>query len=185
MQKQLSGVLSLTELFDAECFVIRDMQCTAFEEEIELLRSGTTLPPGHFLGLLSPFIDDKGCLRVGGRLRRIPLSTSAKHQIILPQNHPVTRLIVQHEHVSKGHSPPEYVLSTLRQHFWIINGRSVIKNVLKKCFFCRVKHARQLFPYMADLPESRLAYQKPPFTNSGVDLFGPVLIKQGRKHFKR
>ena len=185
MQQELSGVLSSAELLNAEIFVIKDVQHTTFDEEVELLRSGNTLHSGHYLSLLSPFIDEKGCLRVGGRLRRAKLPVSAKHQLILPKDHPVTKLIINHEHVSNGHIPPEYVLSNLRQRYWIINGRCVIRSVLKKCFYCRVKRARQLYPAMADLPESRLAYLQPPFTNTGVDLFGPVMVKQGRKRLKR
>ena len=38
---------------------------------------------------------------------------------------------------------------------------------------------------MADLPSGRVACDEPPFTNWGVDLFGRVLIKQGRKQLKR
>ena len=34
---------------------------------------------------------------------------------------------------------------------------------------------------MADLPDSRLGYQQPPFTNTGVDCFGPLLVRNGRK----
>ncbi len=185
MHKQFSGAFSLNELIDAERFILTNVQRTAFEEEIECLQSGNALAPGNFLGLLSPFLDDKGYMRVGGRLRKMTSPTHSKHQIILPKDHPVTNLIINHEHVSKGHIPPEHVLSNLRQHFWIINGRSVIKSILRKCFFCRVKNARQSFPYMADLPESRLGYLQPPFANCGVDLFGPVLIKQGRKRLKR
>ena len=42
-----------------------------------------------------------------------------------------------------------------------------------------------MFPFMADLPESRGAYLQPPFSSCGVDLIGPTFIKQGRKHLKR
>ena len=42
-----------------------------------------------------------------------------------------------------------------------------------------------MFPFMADLPESRAAYLQPPFSSCGVDLIGPTFIKQGRKHLKR
>ena len=37
---------------------------------------------------------------------------------------------------------------------------------------------------MADLPEDR-TIDEPPFTNCGVDMFGPFLIKEGRKELKR
>ena len=38
---------------------------------------------------------------------------------------------------------------------------------------------------MADLPECRAAIDQPPFSHCGVDLFGPIFIKQGRKRLKR
>ena len=143
---------------------------------MECLRLGKVIPPGQCLGSLSPFIDDQGALRVGGRLRKTSLPTDAKHQFILPRAHPVTTLLINHEHVSNGHIPPEHVLSNLRQRFWVINGRAAIKTVLKRCFFCQVKHARRMFPHMADLPESRSAFLQPPFANCGVDCCGPVYI---------
>ena len=37
---------------------------------------------------------------------------------------------------------------------------------------------------MADLPEERLS-QEPPFTYCGIDMFGPILVKEGRKEMKR
>ena len=37
---------------------------------------------------------------------------------------------------------------------------------------------------MADLPTDR-TIDEPPFTNCGVDMFGPFLIKEGRKDLKR
>ena len=38
---------------------------------------------------------------------------------------------------------------------------------------------------MANLPDSRLGYQQPPFTNTGVDYFGPLLVRNERKTEKR
>ena len=38
---------------------------------------------------------------------------------------------------------------------------------------------------MADLPEDRVTPGKPPFTNVGVDCFGPFTVKCGRRHVKR
>ena len=34
---------------------------------------------------------------------------------------------------------------------------------------------------MSNLPETRLAINQPAFTNTGIDYFGPLTIKQGRR----
>ena len=36
-------------------------------------------------------------------------------------------------------------------------------------------------PNMADLPHSKLGYQQLPFSNTGVDYLGPMLVCHGRK----
>ena len=50
----------------------------------------------------------------------------AKHQIILPYRHDVTNVIIQKYHKEAGHLGQEYVLSSLRQLYWIIKGRSTV-----------------------------------------------------------
>ena len=37
---------------------------------------------------------------------------------------------------------------------------------------------------MADLPAERVTPDKPPFTYTGVDFFGPFLVKRGRSEMK-
>ena len=34
---------------------------------------------------------------------------------------------------------------------------------------------------MSNLPEARLAINQAPFTNTGIDYFGPLTVKQGRR----
>ena len=118
-------------------------------------------------------------------LRRLQLDPDAKHPIILPRQAQETKLLVEHIHRRNGHVGPEHVLSLVREKYWVIGGRIVTNQVLAKCFFCRVRRAKRQFPYMADLPECRAAVDQPPFSHCGVDLFGPVTIKQGRKELKR
>ena len=115
LKKNLVGELSVAELHQAEHFIIWGIQRTAFQEEIELLESGQCVPRGNALSPLCPYLDDKGCVGVGGRLRKTLLPTDAKHQLILPKSHPVTALIINNELSSNGHIPPEHVLSNLRQ----------------------------------------------------------------------
>ncbi len=38
---------------------------------------------------------------------------------------------------------------------------------------------------MADLPKERIMPDLPPFSNTGVDYFGPIDVKRGRSVVKR
>ena len=180
-----SGDLSCDEIEAAEIATVRLVQADSFTDELHILKGGGTLPIKNKISPLSPFIDDAGVLRVGGRIVNAPIPHNAKHQLILPKDHPVTKLIIIHEHRRNAHVGREHVLASLREKFWIVNGRSAVKSALRKCFLCRFRKARQQYPYMSNLPHGRVAYEEPPFSHCGVDLFGPIIVKQGRKRLKR
>ena len=76
---------------------------------------------------LHPFLDDKGILRVGERLENALIKFEAKLPIVLPYRHHVTDLIIsQHTDQKTSHLGQEYVLSSLRQLYWKIKGRSAV-----------------------------------------------------------
>ena len=126
-----------------------------------------------------------GLLRVGGRLRLAQASFGSKHQIILPKNDHVSNILIEHFHLISGHSGREYVLSLLRERFWVIKGSSVVRRILSKCVSCRRRQAPVLEQKMADLPEDRLTPDQPPFTAVGVDCFGPFHIRLPRSLAKQ
>ena len=178
------GELSVSEIHTGELFIIRDVQSTVYEKEIRLLKAGKALHPRSQLYSLTPFLQDD-VLRVGGRLQHAEISYDSKYPLILPKNHHLTEMIILEAHKQNGHVGRDHVLTHLQQQFWIIHGKATVKSVLKKCFLCRLRKAKRMFPQMSVLPECRLAWNKPPFSHCGVDLFGPILIKQGRKRLKR
>ena len=59
-----------------------------------------------------------------------------------------------------------------------------MRQVISKCVFCRRNYSKPGEQKMADLPRDRIS-PVPPFTYTGVDYFGPFLIKEGRKELKR
>ena len=185
-EKRSDATLSADELKIAERLGLKDVQQTAFVEELHALRADKAVSSSSQLSGLSPFVDSFGLMRVGGRLRRIKqLNPDTKHPILLPRQHQVTKVLVEHIHRRNGHVGPEHVLSLVREKYWVVSGRIVINQVVNHCFFCRVRRAKRMFPYMADLPNCRAAIEQPPFSHCGVDLFGPITIKQGRKRLKR
>ena len=180
-EKVLCQTISVDELDAAETHIVKEVQQEAFKDEMRTIKDREQLLHTNRLSPLCPFVDASGILRVGGRLKDIKIPYHAKHQPILPKQHQVTRILIDWFHRRNGHVGPDHVLSLVREHYWILNGLTVCKSVLGRCFFCRVRRAMRQFPVMADLPIARAAFGEPPFANCGADAIGPVVIKQGRK----
>ena len=92
-----------------------------------------------------------GLLRVGGRLNHAPLETDVKHPIFLPKHHHIAKLIVRHYHQISGHSGIEHVLSLIRQKYWIVKARVLVRRVLNDCFDCRRRQSPVEEQRIADL----------------------------------
>ena len=71
-----------------------------------------------------------------------------------------------------------------RNGFWVINGNSLVRYLISKCVVCRSLRGKTEVQKMANLPTDRLE-PSPPFSFSGLDMFGPFIIKEGRKNLKR
>ena len=176
--------LSVEELIAGEKVLVRDAQ-QSFDDEKRLINAGKELPNSSKLLSLSPYNDEDKILRVGGRLRYIPIPAEAKHPAILPRDHDVTRLLIEWLHSKNGHVGREHVLTLLKEKYWVLSARVAINTCLRLCFFCRVRRAKRQLPKMADLPLGRAAINEPPFTHCGCDLCGPIIVKEGRKRLKR
>ena len=179
------GCLTVEELKDSEKVIVKDSQATSFDQEIRLLSQGKSLSDSNRLSPLCPFIDSEGVLRVGGRLADLDIPLPMKHPPILDRSHHSTKLLIEWTHRRNGHVGTDHVLALIREAYWILSGRIAVNQVVHRCFLCRVRRARKQFPFMANLPKCRAAIDEPPFTHCGVDLFGPITIKQGRKQLKR
>ena len=51
-----------------------------------------------------------------------------------------------------------------------------MRSIKAHCLRCRDFQAVTMQTVMSDIPKERLAYQSPPFTNNGVDYFGPFYV---------
>ena len=129
---------------------------------------------------LRPCVDDDSMLRVDGRLENAELPVETKHPLILPSKHPLTRLIVLHEHEKAKHAGPSYTLMKTRQRYWIIHGISSVKGILSECSKCLRRKATPIRQLMADLPACRVTATNKPFKICGVDYCGPFTFRQNR-----
>ncbi|XP_026828139.1 uncharacterized protein LOC113562571 [Ooceraea biroi] len=115
-------VLQPDELEEACRCWIKAVQSAAFQKEIAALMKGQPLPAGSRLQRLSPFLDDHGVLRVGGRLRHANLSSDEKHPRILPSESHFTTLVVEAGHRRTLHGGVQMTLGALRREYWIPRG---------------------------------------------------------------
>lgn len=86
---------------DAKLTVIRVVQRDYFSKEIAAIRDKLPLPRSSTILELSPYLDDDGLLRVGGRIRESKLSMLQTNPVIIPKHHIST---VRHFH-EKNRSP--------------------------------------------------------------------------------
>ncbi|PFX13582.1 hypothetical protein AWC38_SpisGene22323 [Stylophora pistillata] len=124
-------------------------------------------------------------LCVLGTIANGPFQQRVKHSVILPKSHRIVPLIIRHYHPVSGHSGVEHVLSLMIEKFWIVGARTVVRRYLNTCVACKRRKALVGEQKMADFSRDRITPDKPPFTNVGVDCFGPFPIRRGRTEVKR
>ncbi|XP_071150570.1 uncharacterized protein [Mytilus edulis] len=126
------------------------------------------------LGLI---LDQENVIRCVGRLGAAQLSEGAKTPILLPKKNKVTKLLIESMHRKNFHVGVSQTLSAMRQTYWIPQGRSEVKRVLRKCIICkRCEGGPYKMPLMPPLPKKRVN-ESAPFTYTGVDYFGPIFVK--------
>ena len=182
-RKQLN--LQVDELEKAEKFLYREAQKQSFPELSKSLLTGKPTAAKFNFPKLSPLLEANGLIRLKGRLKYANISYNAKHPILLTAKHPLVKLKLEQTHRDNLHEGTEHVRNLLQQEFWIIGIRNALRQIKASCVKCRHRNAQPLYPPMADLPKERLSDQVYPFTNTGVDYFGPFEVKHLRKTEKR
>jgi hypothetical protein len=164
---------------------IKMAQNSAFAREIDALAKSKQIGRDSPLRKLSSFLDPDGLLRVGGRLQHATMNEDAKHPVILPHHHKLTKLITINIHESRFHASTGRTLYEVSATYWIVIGRRTVRQVVNSFLDCRKRHAKPLAPEMAPLPACRVTPFHPPFSNVGVDYFGPMHVPVKRSTEKR
>ncbi|XP_055623227.1 uncharacterized protein LOC129766665 [Toxorhynchites rutilus septentrionalis] len=183
------------ELQAAERIVWKQVQSEEFHDEMVILKRNLELvsreqhlqlPKCSRIINVSPCLDEFGVMRSESRLESANLiQYDARFPIILPRGHHATNLLLDWYHRKYRHENGEIIVNEIRQRFSIARLRIEVRKAAKHCQWCRVFKAVPNAPRMAALPPARLMPFTRPFTCTGIDYFGPYLIKIGRSCVKR
>lgn len=168
--------LTTQEIEDSLMGLVKSVQNEYYAKEIKQLNDKRFNYKTNSLKKLSPFIDEKGLLRIGGRLQKSTLlNYDQKHPLLLPMNHPLTIMIVKKEHRRNLHAGPQSLLSFVRQKFWIPGGLLLCKRTVRDCLICFRNKPTSITQLMGQLPPERIQPSRP-FENTGVDYAGPFNV---------
>ena len=159
----------------AENALYKVVQEQAFASELKQLKQKKGLRASSALHKFAPFIDDSGIMRVGGRLQQTGWPFHRQHPILLPKSY-LVELFVRQQHIERKHQGVEAMVAFLRQKFWIISARRIIRKVKEGCVVCRRFDANTCEEVVAPLPESRVDHQYP-FCVCGLDYAGPLAAR--------
>ncbi|XP_058816216.1 uncharacterized protein LOC131679498 [Topomyia yanbarensis] len=186
--------LQQEEYQKAERALLKIAQLDAYRDELAVLLRNKERPISEWLTIekssvlyrLTPLIEEDGLIRMEGRAANAEfLPFDLRFPIIVPDDHPIAKLIVQHYHERFGHMYRETVKNELKQRFHIPKVNVVLRKVSTSCQWCRVRRSRPQAPRMAPLPVQRLTPNIRPFSHVGVDYLGPFEVTVGRRKEKR
>lgn len=169
------GPLCPKEIDEVEIRVIKLLQASQLLDELKKL-NGKQPYRGKLVNL-SPFIDENGVLRVGGRLQSSRLTFSQKHPMLLPNRNSVTDRIIRETHERNFHTGIQNTLYQLRRKYWLTDGKNQVRKIIRTCVRCSRFEAQTTNYKMGNLPAHRIC-ETIPFTNTGMDFCGLLYMKE-------
>ena len=163
---------------EAKVYWLKFQQAEAFNDELICLKNKSENPTSRVINL-NLFLDENGLLRSRGRLEKCEYyDHNVLNPILLSKNNFITELLIMKAHCKVKHLGNSTTLTCLRkQGFWIPQGRSVVKRVLRSCTLCKRVNALPFkYPNPADLPKERVNFVKP-YEHTGIDYTGHVFVK--------
>lgn len=170
------GLLTTNEIHEAELYWIRRVQRASFQQEIKCTQRAQKLPMESKLKDMPLSVDQEGLLRASGRLQHSNAFYSERHPIVLPKEHRYCRLIVLQEHQRLLYAGVHDTLVQLRERYWIISGRQLVRRVIKESVICQRYNSTPASEVTAPLPLDRVTKANP-FEVTGIDFAGPLFVK--------
>ncbi|GFU00086.1 integrase catalytic domain-containing protein [Trichonephila clavipes] len=121
------ALVTTSEVNDAETWLIKHDQ-----------RDINLSDPSGNLKSFNIFQDDKGVLKVGGRLEKASIPYSQKHPAILAKNSKLSKIYFITLHKKLFHVGPQGLLKAVRLRFWALGGRNLARKTVPTCVVFQV-----------------------------------------------
>lgn len=162
------GEITYSECEKAEKLIVRLVQ----EKNKEFLEKKT--------GNLIKYLDKEGIIRIETKLLLSDLPEGVQTPYLLPAKDPIVKLLVRMRHMQLQHAGSSQLISDVRTKFWIVGIRRLVKSVISSCTICMRYRSKPTLAPTAPLPPERVACAAP-YQTTGVDLAGPLLLRDGEK----
>ena len=174
-------LLTVEEVKEATLFLLKRAQLRSYNTEVNGLTAHPPqpIPETNKLINLKPFLDEKGLIRIGGRLKKSQLPYSQKHPILLSVKDPLTRVIFHSKHISMSHCGPTLLLSSVGTEYFVTGAKRLAQNICQTCVVCKKIAATAEQQLMGDLPAERIT-ESQGFHTVGIDYAGPFPLKTSK-----
>ena len=177
-QSLRTGPLSGSEIEYARV-VLRVCQMSYGAREYSALMGGTDVDPDSVIWNARPFLDRAtGLIFCRPRSGQPPIPW-------LPTPSPLSDLIIREIHQDLFHMGVPSTVNELLRSYWIPRCRRAVRTVLVRCVSCNRQQSTSeeldcLSSEEGALPKFRVEPSRP-FENTGLDHFGPLLLRDGSK----
>ena len=124
---------------------------------------------------LCPTTRKEGIYVVSSRIAKLQTNYSGNEVILLPYDHPFSRLYVAQTH-ARGHHGIVTTASKVHTKYWIPKLLKLVKSIKFRCIICKKLAKETSEQVISQLPEDRFK-PTPPWYSTGIDLFGPFKIR--------
>jgi len=87
------------------------------------------------------------------------------------------RLIILQTHLRTLHGGLQLTLNTLRQEYWVLRSRNIVRSIIHGCVVCARERASTPTQLMGDLPSPRISPPPRSFSHCGLDYAGPFKVR--------
>ena len=131
---------------------------------------------------LNIFPDEFGLLRVKSKFAR--KNSTLDFPILLHKSSLLSKLIILNIHSKLSHAGCYSVLSEMRKQFWIVQGFSAVKKVVRECIHCKKFNAKPLNVNQSSYRDFRMNPSQIPFNYCYLDYLGPFQVHSGENKVK-